>query len=80
LYLGLLPLPEESGGENSALDLLTGTVAGRGRPVGLEELRGCALGWIPEVDPGLNSAAIVGGVFVLLVCSRNQPAQRVADF
>jgi hypothetical protein len=71
--------PEESGGEDSGLYVLTWTVAALALPVGLEELRGRALGWIAEVDPGLNSAAILGSVFVLLVCSRNQPAQLVTD-
>jgi hypothetical protein len=49
-------------------------------PVGLDELRGRALGWIAEADPESDFAAILGGVFVLLVCCRSDPAQLVADF
>jgi hypothetical protein len=76
--------PEAHGGEDSDFYLLAGTVAALADagalPVGRDELRGRALGWIRDADPKLTFAAILGGVFVLLVCCRNEPAQLAADF
>jgi hypothetical protein len=72
------------GGQDGDFFLLAGTVtalADAGAlPVGLDELRGRALAWIGEADPARNFAAILGGVFVLLVCCRNEPGAVVPDF
>jgi hypothetical protein len=76
--------PEAVGGEASDFYLLAGTVAAladaRVLPIGLDELRARALAWIAEADPAADFAAILAGVFVLLVCRRSEPAALAADF